>query len=120
MFRFWEYCFYRICKSKLLQKVEISSLIYIDACSLISLLQIFNLLTILHILKLSGVLVDIIFPIMILMTNHLFVFNEKKYMNLCNKYNEKGDMHKKDCVVWIYVLISVLLFFGQLFTKITI
>ncbi len=120
MFRFWEYCFYRICKSKLLQEVELTSLVYIDACSLISLLQIFNLLTVLHILNLSGVLVDIVFPIMILLTNHLFVFNEKKYMNLCDKYDEKADMHRKDFVVWTYVSISVLLFFGQLFTKITI
>jgi hypothetical protein len=57
---------------------------------------------------------------MILLTNHLFVFNEKKYIDLCDKYDEKADMHSKGFVVWAYVSISVLLFFGQLFTKITI
>ena len=64
LFRFWEYCFYRICKSKLLQN--------------------------------------------------------KKYLDLSNKYNEKADTHKKDLVVWTHVIISVLLFFGQRFTGITI
>ena len=77
MYRFWEYCFYKIARSKLLQEIEVSSFVYIDATIFTSLLQIANLLTILHVLRFSGVFVDIVFPIMILLTNLLFVFNEK-------------------------------------------
>jgi len=118
MYRFWEYCFYRIARSSLLQEVEIPTLIYIDACTFTSLLQSANVLTVVHLFNQSGV-IDIAITVTFLLVN-LFVLNEKKYTALCEKYKEEANKRSRGIAVWAYVILSVSAFLIQIITKTTV
>ncbi len=117
MYRFWEYCFYRVADSKMLQELVSNVFSSVSSCGYISLVQIMNLCTILNLLSMPRWLLCIIAvsAYFIILFCNFYVLNDKKYKELKAKYEDETHRALKGFGVIMYMLISYILFILSFF-----
>ena len=115
MVRCFDYLYYRIATSAYYQKTA-HQYAYIYAYGLVSLLEGFNILTV---IKLITFILNIeirtifilIFCCIPLVTINMFRFNETKLAQLKETYKGERNRRKKGYIIIIYSLVTVALFF---------
>jgi hypothetical protein len=114
MYRFFEYCFYRICFVYHKRKIDIHPQIY--SSGWVTGAQLFNILTIVDIYQIftntkynATILVwSIVISLGII--NSFILLTEKKYIKLTEKYKEEKNKKIKGWGVFLYVSVSILIY----------
>lgn len=115
MVRFFDYLYYRIATSSYYQKTA-HQYAYIYAYGLVSLLEGFNILTIIKLfsiflnieIKTTVILIFCCIPLVIINTCRL---NERRLAQLKETYKEETSRRKNGYIIIIYLLVTVVLFF---------
>ena len=114
MYRFYEYCFYRIVSSKLYRKVaphntiEWSS-VWVPACqcvNILSLLMLYGRLS-QRSIPIGKLFLCIFIPLYIV---NAIVLNESRYIFLQQKYQNEKNKKIKGCGVLAYMVLSWVLY----------
>jgi hypothetical protein len=114
MYRFFEYCFYRICFVYYKRKIDTSPNVY--ACGWVCAAQLFNILTIINIYQIftnaifdKAILVwGIAIPIYFV--NYFIFFTKQKYKWMVEYYKNEKHRKLKGWGVFLYVSVSILVF----------
>lgn len=111
MFRFWEYCFYRVADTKLIKELVSEVFSSVTSCGYISLFQIMNLCTILNLISMPRFLfwtITVLADFIILFYNFQ-IMNDNKYEELKAKHKDEPHRVLKGFGVIMYMLISFIL-----------
>jgi hypothetical protein len=113
MYKFFEYCFYRICY--VYNKRKIDKHPYIFACGWVALGQISNIMTIINLYfiinqtKYNFPLVFIPILIVVYVSNFLIFFTDRKYKYYLEYYKNENHRKIKGWGVFFYILVSFIL-----------
>jgi hypothetical protein len=115
MYRFFEYCFYRIATVYIKRKIDKHPFVY--ACGWVTFGQLGNILTIFDIYQIFTnrilgndklLIWSIVLPLYII--NTFFFMNEKKYKWMVEHYKEEKNRKIKGWAVFLYEIVSLLAF----------
>jgi len=114
--RFFNYCFYRISSA---YKLLDSTGYFISGNVIVSSCQAFNSITLLSIMffliEVELTKIIIIFTGLIFVIINLFILDKNKYIELSEKWKDEKFKTLKGWLVFLYVLISLVLFFVSLY-----